>query len=146
MCERRHSFGSASSLYVGGAKVIRDVIAQITGVRLGAVQRLNGFGVIMIEDAGVSDDQPCKRSGIVSGMSAGVSFDSRISGWSAVLDELLRHRTQARRGNERLPNAAHARRNRTATPSGGGVRCGFLRASRFANRFGRRLRASSFPG
>jgi len=75
-----------SSLQVAGAEIERDVVAKIAGHGLCAVQRLNGLCVVVIEEVGVSDDEPCERPGVFFGMRAGVGFDSGIGGGSTVGD------------------------------------------------------------
>ena len=57
------------------------------GASLGAVERVDGFGVVVIEGASIADYEPGQRSGIgiTFGVAAGVGFDSGIGDSSAVL-------------------------------------------------------------
>ena len=89
--QRREAFGLASSLQVAGSQVVGDVVSQVASQGLGAVQRIDCFGIVMVEEVGVAHDEPGQRSGILFGMGAGVGFHSRIASRSAILNQLLRH-------------------------------------------------------
>ena len=56
-----------AGLQVAGSQPVGDVIAEVAGERLGAVQRIDGFGVIVVEDVRVSHDEPGQRSGVFFG-------------------------------------------------------------------------------
>src|ERR1700734_3160065 len=98
------------SLHIGVAEVISDIVSQFAGSGLGAIKRVDGLGVIMIERVGVADDQPGQRSSVFFRMMSRVGFDSRIGGRGAVLQQLLRHRTETGGGNKSATHTANARR------------------------------------
>ena len=73
-----HALGGVPGLQIRGAEVVGDVIAQVSSSRLGAVKRIDGLGPIVIEDVGVSKDEPGQRSGVFLGVGSRVGFDSSI--------------------------------------------------------------------
>ena len=77
--QRGQAFGLMSGLQVAGSQLVGDVVAQVTGERLGAVQRIDRFGALMIEDVRISHDKPRQRPGIFLGMCARVRFHSGIT-------------------------------------------------------------------
>ena len=53
--QRGERFGIVRRFQVGVAEVIGDVVSQFAGSGLGAVERVDGFGVVVIERASVAD-------------------------------------------------------------------------------------------
>ena len=66
---------------------------------------------IFVENVRVSDNEPRQRAGIFLGVRAGVGFDSVVGRRRTILNQLLRHGTQAGRCHERLADTAHTWRN-----------------------------------
>ena len=111
--QRGEGFGQTSGLQIRIAQVVGDIIAEISGMNLGMIQRIDGFGEVAIQHVRVSNHQPSQRSGIIFRMSAGKSFDTCVSAGIAILQKLLRHGSQAGRGDKSLPHPAYARRDYT---------------------------------
>ena len=70
ICQCRQRFGNVPSLQVRGPQVIRHIVAQIARQRLRPIQRINGLGVVTIEDVCVSCDEPRQRSSVFFRMSS----------------------------------------------------------------------------
>jgi hypothetical protein len=109
--ERGERLGIVRRFQVGIAEVVGNVVSEFAGAGLGAVERVDGFAIVVIERAGIADHQPGQRSGIFLGVTARIGFDSGIGGGSPVLQQLLRHGAKAGRGDKGLPHPAHPRRN-----------------------------------
>jgi len=120
--QRGQTFRLTSHLQITGSEIVGNVVAEISGEGLGAVQRLDRLRAFVIDDVGVSDHEPGERSGVFFRVSARVGFDSGVGSGRTVLDQLLRHATQTGRGNKRLTDPTHARRHRTATTARASVR------------------------
>ena len=56
--ERGERLGIVRGFQVGVAEVVGNVVSQFAGAGLGPVERVDGFGIVVIESAGVADDQP----------------------------------------------------------------------------------------
>ncbi len=89
------SFSGVAGLQVGEAEIVIDIIAEVSGMEFGVVQRRDRFGIIAIEDVGVAEDEPGEGSGVLSGVRSRVGFHSGIGGEGTILQKLLRHGTQA---------------------------------------------------
>ena len=107
--ERRERLGVAAGFHVGVAEIIGHVVAQLTGTGLGAVQRINRFGIIVIERVSIANDKPCQRTRIFFGVASRVGFDSGVSSRSPILKKLLRHQAEVGRGYKGRARPADAR-------------------------------------
>jgi hypothetical protein len=90
--EGGNGFRSAAALQVRSGEIIRDVIADVSGVGLSAAEGIDGFGGIAIDKMRVSDGQPRERAGVFSAVFARKHFDTGVRLRSAVLEKLSRHR------------------------------------------------------
>ncbi len=109
--KRGERFGIARGFQVGVAQVVGNVVSEFAGAGFGAVERVDSFGIVVIERAGIADDEPGQCSGIFFGVTARIGFDAGIGDGSAVLQQLLRHGTKTGGGDKGPPHPAHARRD-----------------------------------
>ena len=49
ICQVCQSLGVVPRLQVGDSKIVSDVIAEVSGMNLGATQRIDRFGIISIQ-------------------------------------------------------------------------------------------------
>src|SRR5208337_5584140 len=148
--ERGKRLGMVRRFQVSVAQVAGNVVSEFAGARLGPVERVNGFAIVVIERVRIADYEPGQRSGIciLSGVTARIGFDSGIGGGSAVLEQLLRHGTKTGGGDKGSPHPAHAGRGcLTLLPGAGGTGSGgFLLDGCSLRRRGLRRRALGWRG
>ncbi len=113
------SFRRPPALEIGSAQIKADVIAQISSQGFGAIEWIDGFGVVLIENVRISQHQPGQRARIFLGVTPRVGLYSRVSGGRAVLQQLPRHWLQTRGGDEGRVHAARAGRWMAAVPNRG---------------------------
>src|SRR6185437_11744318 len=70
-------------------------------------QRRNRLRILMVEQVGVAESEPCGRAGL-AGMGVGVGGDSVVCGGRAHRGELLGHGPKLRRRDESLVETAAA--------------------------------------
>ena len=107
--ERGDGFRCTTSLDVTIRQIERDVVANIPGMGLGAIQRINCFRAVAIQEVSVTDSQPCECPCIFCRMFSGKSFNSCIGRRRPALQELLRHGFQRRRSHKCLVHPVEAR-------------------------------------
>src|SRR5277367_2190603 len=130
--ERGQGFAVVACVQVRLAEIVRDVISKFAGSGLGSVERVDRFGIVVIERIGVSNDEPRQSGGIGVvlglgfGMKTSIGFDSGIRSRSTILEQLLRHGTKTGGGDKGLTHSAHARRNGSSFLLGVRWNSGFL--------------------
>ena len=82
-CSQR--LGIVRCVQVGLAQVVGNVVSQFAGSGFGAVERVDGFAIIVIKGVGIADYQPRQGSGVFFGMTPGIGFDPGIGGGASVL-------------------------------------------------------------
>src|SRR5207244_11107139 len=75
------------------------------GLWLGAIESVDGFGLIVIEPMRIPEHQPSQRARIFFRVAARISLDSSIGGRRTILQKLARHRLQSAGSDERLMHA-----------------------------------------
>src|SRR5207244_10581300 len=108
--QRGNRFSDASTLKVGSAEIVIDVITEVAGLWLGAIECVDGFGLIVNEPMRIPEHQPSKRPCIFFRVVARISFASAIGSRRAILQKLARHRLQSAGSDERLMHAPQPRR------------------------------------
>src|SRR5258708_1244244 len=131
--ERRKRLGIVRRFQIGVAEIVGNVVSELAGAGLRPVERVNGFGIIVIERARIAEYQPGQRAGVFFGVATRKGFNPGIGDGSAVLQQLLRHGPKTGGGNKGLPHPADARREGfTLLPGAGGRGSGCLSFSRRA--------------
>src|SRR5215472_17465110 len=111
MVECGDCLGGSPRLHVGRSEVIGNVVAELASMHLSPSQRNKSFRVIMIENAGMSYNQPSQRACLLIGMASGVGFDTPVGCRRAIMQQLPRHGPQARRSHKRLSYPPDPRRH-----------------------------------
>src|SRR5207244_11245748 len=63
--QRGNRFSDASTLKVGSAEIVIDVITEVAGLWLGALECVDGFGLIVIAPVRIHERQPSWRARII---------------------------------------------------------------------------------
>ncbi len=78
-------------LQVRSTQIEADVVAEVAGLRLGPVQRIDGFRVIVIQGMGIAENQPRQRARIFRSMMLGIGLHAGIGRGSSILKQLASH-------------------------------------------------------
>src|SRR5437016_1069008 len=100
-----------SSISAWSASELRGMVTyRFASLWLGAIECVDGFGLIVIEPVRIPEHQPSQRARIFFRVAARISLDSAVGGRRAILQKLARHRLQSAGSDERLMHAPQPRR------------------------------------
>src|SRR5205814_4432116 len=107
-------------------EIVIDVITEVAGLWLGAIECVDGFGLIVIEPMRIAQHEPSKRPCIFFRVAARISLDSAVGSRRAILQKLARHRLQSAGSDECLMHAPQPRRASPTPFVGTGLSGSFL--------------------